>query len=91
MAIEGVVDGLTFSRGLIKYPYVIELANGAVDYVVIFPDLKGVTQRGQQRLWVEEEIRDGRRIPTPSASKKGLANEDWILGFVGINVPKKAK
>ncbi len=86
-----------------RYPCVIEPDNGKTGFGVIFPDLTGCYANGKTVdealksakeaacLWIEEEIEDGRDIPTPSSFEKILENEDWkgwILGFVDIDMSK---
>ncbi len=86
-----------------RYPCVIEPSNGKAEYGVIFPDLTGCYATGASLddalrsakeaavLWLEEEIEDGRDIPSPSTFEKILENKDWkgwILGFVDIDLSK---
>ncbi len=86
-----------------RYPCVIEPSKGKAGYGVIFPDLTGCYANGATLdealkdakeaaiLWMEEELEDGREIPSPSSFEKIQKNEDWkgwLFGFVDIDPSK---
>ena len=86
-----------------RYPCVIEPSKGNAEYGVIFPDLTGCYATGTSVddalknakeaavLWLEEELEDGREIPSASSFEKILENKEWkgwIFGFVDIEPSK---
>ncbi len=84
-----------------RYPIAIEPSGKATAYGVVFPDLPGCFSAGDTldeavtnskeaaNLWIEEQLDEGLKIPSPSSLEeiaKKPEFKNWIVSYVDVDL-----